>query len=294
MDNLDTPVDNVQTQQEPQEQDLSPKFTAVEEHSQAGFSWKSQLSPDIQKSPTLQKFDDTPEGLKKSVESYLQLEKLLGHNKVPVPKDANDKEAWAQYSKAFNIPSTPEGYGLQDVSTPAELEGLTFDKKQFSEMVHGLKLTPTQAKGLWETYTKDQIGAVSRYKEQYKETITQNINNLKSEWGDAYDAHVDLGQTVINKFSGDQETNDYITSTLAAHPNGIKFLASIGKQFAENKVGEFAIKRYAMAPEEAQAEIDKIRSDANHPYMNEKSPLAEHEKAVQYMDSLYRVLMKGR
>jgi hypothetical protein len=288
MDNPNTQtMDNVQTQQ-----DAEPQGQQFQQA--AGFTWKSQLNSDLQKSPTLQKFDDSPEGLQKSVESYLQLEKLLGHNKVPVPKDANDKEAWAQYSKAFGIPETADGYGLPDVSTPDELQGLTFDKQEFSAMAHKLKLTPTQTKELWDTYTKDQISAVTQAKEQYRQKITENINALKAEWGDAYDANVDLGQTVINKFSGDQDTNDFITSTLAAHPNGIKFLASIGKQFAENKVGEFAVKRYAMSPDEAQAEIDKIRLDPNHPYMNEKAPVAEHEKAVQYIDGLYRIMMKGR
>jgi hypothetical protein len=290
MDNLNTqPMDNGQTQQEPQDVGQEQQLPQA-----PSFSWKSQLNADLQKSPTLQKFDDSPDGLQKSVESYLQLEKLLGHNKVPVPKDANDKEAWAQYSKAFGIPDNPDGYGLPDVQTPDELKGLTFDKREFSAMAHAQKLTPSQAKGLWEVYTKDQMSAVIRAKEQYKETITQNINALRSEWGDAYDANIDLGQTVINKFSSDQETNDFITSTLAEHPNGIKFLASIGKQFAENKVGEFAVKRYAMSPEEAQAEIDKVRADSNHPYMNDKAPVAEHEKAVQYIDGLYRIAMRGK
>src|SRR3990167_7826036 len=62
------------------------------------FSWKSQLAPDFANSPTMQKFSDDKSGFNEAVKSHLSLEHLLGHEKVPIPKGPEDKEAWNIFS----------------------------------------------------------------------------------------------------------------------------------------------------------------------------------------------------
>jgi hypothetical protein len=258
------------------------------------FSWKSQLSPDLMNSPTLQKFDDSPEGLKKAVESHLSLEKLLGHEKVPIPKSADDVEGWNRFSKAMGIPDKAEGYGLSDVDLPGNMKELSFDKNKFAETVHAFKLTPNQAKGLWDAYTKMSMEAYNKYAQQHQQNLQTVVNQLRSEWGDAYESNVDLGQTVISKFAGDKESEDYLTSVLTKDPRAIKFLARIGNQFAENKVGEFSYKRFSLTPEQSQAEIDSIINDPKHPYNNEKSSKAERNRAIDYVNGLYTSINKAK
>lgn len=287
MDNLET----LQQQDNSQAQDQSQASQKIEI---TPFTWKTKLSADIQKSPTLQKFDDTPEGLAKAVESHLNLEKLLGHEKVPIPKGPEDSEGWARFSKAFGIPDKADGYGLKDAQIPESMKGMTFDKGKFAEIVHKNRLTPDQANGLWSAYTQMSMEAYNKAIESQKAKMTNVINALRQEWGDGYDANVDLGQTVISKFAGDQETADFLTAVLASDPRGVKFLAKIGGQFAENKVGEFSLKRYALTPEQAQVEIDSIIRDPNHPYMNEKASQAERDRAIEYVNSLYAVMNRSR
>jgi hypothetical protein len=258
------------------------------------FSWKSKLLSDIQKAPSLQKYEDTPEGLSKAVESHLNLEKLLGNEKVPIPKDANDKEGWARFNKAMKVPEKSGDYRLADVTIPESMKGLTFDKKEFAEVVHSVNATPEQAKALWSKYTQLNMQAYNKALEAHKAKVTEGINSLRNEWGDAYDGNVDLGQTVINKFAGDQESADEITALLLGSPTGIKFLSKIGAQFAENKMGEFQLKRFARSPEEAQNEIDSIRKDPNHPYMSDKASPAEHQRAVDYVNGLYAVVNRNK
>ena len=100
----------------------------------SGSGWKSSLNTDIRNSSLLQKFEDTPEGLNKELESHASLEKLLGHEKVPIPKDVNDVEGWNRFSKAMGIPDKAEGYGLADAQVPEDLKNLGFmtDKNKFS------------------------------------------------------------------------------------------------------------------------------------------------------------------
>ena len=253
------------------------------------FAWKTQLSADLAGAPSMQKFPDTKEGFNEAVKSHLLLEKLLGYEKVPIPKSKDDHAARAIFNKAMGIPDKPDGYNLPDVSVPDTMKGLSFDKAKFAETVHKFDLTPAAAKGLWESYTEMNKQAYAGALKAQQEKMTGVINQMRSEWGDAYQSKVELGQMVINKFSADQEMNDYITSVLSSDPRGIKFLAKIGDQFSENKIGDFKYGRHALTPEEAQKELDSIRSDANHPYNNDKSPQAERDRAISYVNSLIAV-----
>jgi len=288
MENLNPPVDNLDPAQEPS--------TSIAPATPDTFTWKQKLNPDLANAPTMQKFEDTQDGLGKAVESHLSLEKLLGHEKVPIPKSADDVEGHNRLAKALGVPDKAEGYGLADPQMPKELteSGMTFDKNKFAETVHAFKLTPNQAKGLWKAYTEMSMSAYTKALQEHQQGLQQTVNQLRSEWGDAYETNVDLGQTVINKFAPDQETNDYLTAVLTRDPRAIKFLASIGNQFAENKVGEFGYKRFSLSPEQAQSEIDEILRDPKHPYNDRTATEAEHERAVYYVNALYSSIAKAK
>lgn len=289
MDNVatpETPVDNQNTQVPP----ASETPAAPVAQKESSFTWKNNLTPDLKGSPMVGKFSDDATGLAKALESYANLEKLLGHEKVPVPKDLNDKEAWDRFSKAFSIPDKPDGYKLDDPQLPEEMKGLSFDKAKFAEVVHGLKLTPAQAKGLWETYNKIQMDTYTNHLKGLETKVNDAITSLRNEWGQSFDVNVQLGQTVIDKFADSQEAKDYITATLVKDPMGAKFLAKIGEQFAENKVPDFQVKRFSVDPSQAMEEIQSIIRNPDHPYNSPKATDAEHEKAVEYVNSLYKVV----
>ncbi len=257
------------------------------------FAWKASISPDFANSPTMKNFPDTKEGLNNAVKSHLELQKLMGNEKVPIPKGKDDP-ARAIFNKAMGIPEKPEGYALPDIEIPETMKGLTFDKAKFQAEVHKHDLTPGAAKGLWETYTAMSKQAYADALQAREKQMTSIVNQMRQEWGDAYQTKVELGQMVINKFSGDKEMNDFITATLAADPRGIKFLASIGDQFAENKVGDFKYQRHALTAEEAQNEIDSIRRDMGHPYNDPKATEAEHKRAVEYVNNLISVAKRPK
>ena len=267
--------------------------------SAAGMTaWKETLRPDLRNSPFAQKFEDTPDGLNKAMESYGNLEKLLGHEKVPIPKDINDVEGWNRLSKALGVPDKAEGYGLADANIPKDLAqmGLTLNKSEFAEVMHAHKVPPGAVKGIWDVYQKKAIESYSNAMKQQQEQLTKTVNSLRGEWGDSYETNVELGQMVINKFSNSQEMNDKITAMLSKDPDGIRFLAKVGEQFAENKVPEFQMKRFSLAPEEALEEVNKIKQDLDGPYMNQKGKYTEkeHQAAVDRVNHLFGIYQKGR
>lgn len=258
------------------------------------FNWKSKLLPDYANSPTIQLFPDTVEGFNDAVKSHLGLVRLVGNEKVPIPKGKDDVLARDIFNKALGVPDSPEGYTLKDVSIPEGMKGLTFDKATFAKTIHAQHLTPEQAGGLWEAYTAMSQQAYDKALKERQESLTQVVNQLRQEWGDAYQTKVELGQMVINKFSDSKEMNDFITAVLVSDPRGSKFLAKIGDQFTENKIGDFKYQRHSLTPEEAQREVDAIKSDPNHPYSNPKAPQADHDRAVDFVNSLISISKKQK
>jgi hypothetical protein len=259
-------------------------------------NWKNALRSDLKNSPLGQKFDDTPEGLNQMLESHSNLEQMLGHDKVPIPKGPEDAEGWNRYSKAMGIPDTAEGYGLADAKLPDSMEGISMNKGQFADVMHAHKVPPEAVKGIWEAYQSMTIDAYNKAVTDNQQSLTETVNQLKGQWGDTYDTNVELGQAVINKFSDDQETNDYITSILSQDPKGIKFLAKIGDQFAENKVPEFSMKRFSLAPEEAMEEVEKMKNDMDGAYWNRSGKFTEKEQqaAVSRVNMLIGTSQKSR
>ena len=275
-------LDNPDPEPIPDNQDPAPDPKPAS----GDFNWKSQLTPDYANSPTIKLFPDTKEGFNNAVKSHLELQKLMGHEKIPIPKDANDKAAMDVFKRALKVPEKPEGYGLYDPEIPKNMEGLKFDKKFFSETAHKFNLTPEQAKGLWQTYVDQSKKSYSDMTKEFQDQVSAASQQVRQEWGDAYDSKVQLGQMVVNKFSSDQEMNDLVTSKLVSDPRGIKFLAKIGEQFAENRIGEFKYQRHSLTPDEIEMELSSIRNNPNHPYNNEKAVQSERDAAIKYVNGL--------
>jgi hypothetical protein len=274
----------------------TPAGTSIASPTETAFSWKGNLAPDFANSPTMQKFSDDKAGFNEAIKSHLSLEQMLGHEKVPVPKGdfKQDPEGWARFSKAMGVPDKAEAYGLPDAEIPKEMAGLQFNKQEFAEIAHGLKLTPGQTKELWNVYTGKTKEQYANHLKAYQEQMTQVVNQMRSEWGDAYDTNVELGQMVINKFAADQETQDWVTSRLVNDPRGIKFLARLGEQFAENKIGEFGYKNFSLTPDQAQTQIDEILKDPKHPYNDERANPGERERAIDLVNGLYAAIEKAQ
>ena len=251
--------------------------------------WKSGIGEDLSGAPALQKFEDTPDGLAKVAESYVNLEKLLSHDKVPLPKGADDLEGRAAFNKAIGVPETSTEYNLKDVTYGGELGKISYSKEGFSEVVHKYGLTPEQATGLWKEYTEGANNVYHAHEQQLQDNLNTTINMLRSEWGDAYAANVELGQLVITKFAEDQDMGDFLTATLSKDPAGMKFLAKVGTQFSENKVGGFQYQKFSVSPDEAMDEITKIKADPKHAYNDLAATEKDHAMAVDQVNRLISI-----
>lgn len=290
---------NTQTQQTQQTQTTQAQTqqTQTQSQQQQPVGWKKSLSPDLQGAPFMSKFEDTQEGMLKAFESHANLEKLLGNEKVPIPKGPEDTEGWARYRTAMKVPDKPEGYALPDAKLPESLKGAAMDKGAFAKVMHANHATQAQATAMWNALQEANIGAYNKHLEGLQAGLDKTINILRQEWGNAYDANVQLGEAAIKHIAGDnKEMADFLSATLLKDPNGVRFLKKVGDHFAENKLGDFNVKRFAVSPEEAQAELNEMMNNIKGPYFNEGKSFsqAQQDAAIARANDLRAIIAKSK
>jgi len=244
-----------------------------------------QLPEEIREHPSLQSINDVGNlGL-----SYVNAQRLIGADKIPLPKNPTEDDLNNIYSK-LGRPEQPSGYAIQ-----ADGQILTeTDVNTYTDIAHKLGLSKTQASGILDYYRssiQQTTEAMSKDSEQQRQQIEQN---LKAEWGADYDAKV----TQANRAVADIAGQDLLDMTLqdgtkvGNHPAFIKafsnFAAFKNSVTKEDTISENSV-NYRMSPADAQSRIDSIMNDKSHAYWDRKNPIAR-TKAVQEVNDLYEML----
>lgn len=232
--------------------------------------WKAGLPDDLRADPSLESIKDIP-GLAKS---YVNAQKLIGRDKIPMPKDESDP-LWEDVYKRLGRPDTPDSYefvkpeGLPDYDEASE--------KAFKEQAHKLGLSAKQAKGLFEWYGATSLEKFNAMNETQKATLEQGLSALKTEWGQAYADKVAQAQKAVG-FYGDDELKGFLNDTgLGNHPAMVKLFAKLGSGLKED--GLRGTQGANLTPADAQSKINAILQDPNHPYHDRYKP--GHKEAIE-------------
>lgn len=247
--------------------------------------WASTLSPEMQTHPSLEKYKGMDQaGMFKSL---VDMEGLVGADKVAVPAADAAPEVWAEFRKKTGTPDTVEGYKFE--ALPENLKGLgNVDKLEggFKEVALKAGLDPKQATIIRQWFL-EHTGQSMQEMETAKAGATGEAEKaLKTEWGTKYDANLAAAQRVVRKF-GDPETLAALESGLGNDSRLVKFLARIGGAISEDtlkggtRAGDF------VTADAAKKEIASIQSDPKNPYFVKSSP--EHAAAVAKMTQLYEI-----
>lgn len=220
--------------------------------------WYSSLSEEYRNHPSIQKFSDA-NGLAKS---YLSLESLMGRDKIPVPKDANDLNAWGLYNKAFNVPETIEGYDLK-------IEGVENpDLSKAKELMHKYHISNETAQALIDAHIQDVKDYENAKTQAFNAEAEEATKQLKAEWGLKYDENLKTAKNFLEKMSDNKEEFDYFNNKIGNDVHFIKLLSKMGNSISEGSLGGFEgqVGGFTKTPAEAKAELDKIMNDPTDAY----------------------------
>jgi len=225
------------------------------------------------------------QALAKVIPMYRGAEKKLG---VPadrlftLPKDENDAEGFRAAMTKLGLPENPDGYELK----APEGDPGTFLKTATGWM-HELGIPKSQAHGLaakWNEYVQGQTAAAV---EAQKVRNVEDYATLEKEWGDQYDAKIELGNRVIRAAGLSEDEAKQITNAIGLKRAATLF-AYLGGAMGEHnfKGGEHGGNRFQMSPAELRAKIGSIEADPA--YHDAASP--KHASLVQEAFELRKLL----
>ncbi|CAB4140690.1 hypothetical protein UFOVP669_4 [uncultured Caudovirales phage] len=193
--------------------------------------------------------------------SYRNLEKFAGGSKslLELPGPDADESSWGQVYEKLGRPADPEQYDIK-VPEGGDPELTEFYKKAAFE----IGLSTKQAQTLFSKWNETVSGKVQAMQQQQAQESEKAVENLKREWGQAYNQQIDAGRRAVAALGFDQEKlSDYEAKLGTA--DMLKLFATLG-----SKMGEPAFEGgertnatgFGLTPAAAQQQIADLRSDA--------------------------------
>ena len=246
--------------------------------------WRATLPVEIKSHPVLQKYKNTTE----AVTALVAAQSLIGADKIIIPsKDAKEAEWNERVFDRLGRPKDANGYAFPtDIQIPKELPVDPKVMTGFRETAHKVGLLPHQVAGLYKWFMEGQIADFNNYNKGRNENMQTSETNLRRDWGAAYDQNVAVAKKVLNKFVSPDALVKIADKGWGNDPDMIRMFAEVGKVLSEDQLAGKG-KGLTLTPNEAQAEIDKIKNDMKHPYWDAAHP--EHKAAVEKMEALTKM-----
>lgn len=222
-------------------------------------------------------FKDAASALK----SLQNLESKLGKRM----EDLTAEEIQA-IDKKFGAPESAEDYGLELSDSFKEDPIL----KDIANDFHAVGLPKNKAEALMakvqekmDAYEKD-LETEIQIKEQDK------VESIKKEFGSAFDKRLELANSALRKFGGEEAIKAIADAGLANDPAVFRMLSEVGKLISEDvPAGGKEVKEFGTTPDEAKNMIAELRADSafNERARDVRHP--GHAEAVAKLERLYRL-----
>lgn len=263
----------------PEKDNLDPTTEIVD--------WREGLDVAIKEHPSIKNFK-SPGDLAKS---WVEAQKLIGRDKIPVPGEKATKEDWDMVFERLGRPKDADGYAIPEVKMP---EGYPLPKeefiKEFKSKALELGLLPTQVKNLYEWFMNNEATQYNQYQQERNLSRTEAENALRKAWGKAFEQNYAIAEQAVNKYGSERFIEKLKASGMNNDPDVIEFISNMAKNMAEDTITGKP-PGLTLSPEEAKAEIAKIQGEAmkdkNHPMNNKHHP--EYEYFLNKWKSLHEM-----
>jgi hypothetical protein len=244
-------------------------------------NWMEALDEDVRGDPALKNFKD----IKALAKSYVNAQKLIGADKIPVPGKNASEEDWNNVFAKLGKPGKLEEYKLglkEDVKLDADT------LKQFQEVAFKANLLPGQATKLVEWFAESQAAQNDAYAAKVKSETEKQIGDLKKEWGPDFVARVNMANLALKHYAGeDPDLFKYLDDMgYSDDPKLLKLFAKMGENLKEHGFINGETGKPTRTVADIDAAIAQHMNDPKGPYMNPDHP--NHAKAVEDAQKLFQ------
>ncbi len=226
-----------------------------------------------------------------SITSYVQLEKLVGQDKIVMPKkDANGEfvaEDFTRVMGQLGLPKDPGGYKESpNFKLP---EGVQLNDKfvtEFRAECHKAGMLPKQYAFVMDKLAMALNQGTQSQKEAQEKAFNEASVALRTKWGEGYESKVALAQKAFDQFAG-KDAKDRIAQKVGNDPDLLEWAANIADNLSEESLTRSNMAGNMMTPEAAIAEIDKLKAEHVTELTRDDHP--QHAYFQKKMDDLYRI-----
>lgn len=224
------------------------------------------------------------------VEGYKNLEKILGDkaNALVLPKEG-DATAWGDFYNRLGRPANSGEYKFSDVEGGDE--NLT---NWFKETAHKNGLTQAQAAAMYDEWNQHMQSGSQESQVAAEAKATKDINDLKKEWGNEYEANIKAGQRAASRF-GFTEAEIVGMEQSVGTKAMLQRFAQIGRALGEDSFesGSGGRDQFGLTPQAAQQQIKDLQMDSNFnaAYLDAGNP--GHKAAAEKMRNLFEAAYPG-
>lgn len=189
--------------------------------------WRTSLPDDLKANPSLSKYKDV--GALAS--SYVNLEKLLGSEKIPLPKSRDDKDGWNRVYASLGRPEAADKYEIE-VPTVPDGVNVPYDadeEKFWRNLAWENGLSGDQFKNMWDTGVKSRMDKAISWQTEQAAAKEKAADALRREWGNAYEGNLNIAKAAFRQYA-DPDLVQYLDETgLGNDPRFTKIYYKIGK-----------------------------------------------------------------
>lgn len=235
----------------PVEEEKAPTLLGGEDTAVAEDApWYEPLPDELKNEPTVQKYKSQEDAIRGLVNAV----KMIGKDKVVVPKQGADPSEWDVFFKATGRPDTPDEYKI-------ELENADGDfLKSFKDVAHKAGLNQQQVDGLTSFWTDLEKNAEGKIDSMKEEEIKHGVEALKQEWGTAFDREVSVAKRAVRTLC-DDDMKAFLNEGWGNDPRVVKLFNGLGKRMGEDTLK--ALPDSTTVIESAQAELTRLKSDTS-------------------------------
>lgn len=256
------------------------------------FQWPEGLDDHYRDHVGLQSFanDKGEFDLGKLMKSWVHTKSAVGTDKIPVPTKHFTDEQWRETYERLGLPKELTDYGIEN-TVP---EGLQADEEffeGFKKTAHEVGVLPKQAQKLVDYYNETLAKSIKADIDQKQSDLTAAQNDLKNEWGDAYNRKLGEAEQAVMHFASKEEVDALRGTGIFNNPTFSRVFAKIAEAMnAEDTFDTKTTGKLSMTVEEITKEIDDLRNSEQY-----RDPMHPRNKRTRdQMQSLYEKRRKAK
>lgn len=239
------------------------------------------LPEEYRADPAFARFNDWNDVAK----SYASAAKMVGMDKnqlIALPKEATP-EAMSPIWDKLGRPSDINGYGLDQFkeSIPVEVAS------KYADIAHKHGVSKDALNALIGEFVNESNAGRAALEEQQNQKIGQWQQEVKQEFGLAYDEKITFAQKAVEKFGLTEVVKE--NAALFENPAIIKALVAIGEKTSEGIVlSNGDVNHGKLAPNEAKMELAKFQSDSSVVAILTNKQHPQHEFMMKKRAELFK------